>query len=150
SGTAAAGTTEGALRFTLDLVERARRNEFDPVIGRDVQVRRGLQILQRRQKNHPLLVREPRLGKGPIAGALAMRIAAGDVPANLSELSLLELETGHLVAGAKLRGEIEERVKSVVTAFKGGSAILYIAGIESLYGQGAAGSGVGDLLKPML
>ncbi len=146
----AAGSADGASRFTQDLVERARRGGFDPVIGRDVQVRRLLQILERRQKNHPLLVGEPGVGKGAIVGALAMRLAAGDVPHNLSKLSLVELETGQLVAGAKLRGEIEERVKQVVTAYKGGGAILYISGLESLYGQGAAGSGVGELLKPML
>ncbi len=150
SSGATTNAAEGAARFTQDLVERARRGGFDPVIGRDVQVRRLLQILERRQKNHPLLVGEPGVGKGAIVGALAMRIAAGDVPHNLSRLNFVELETGQLVAGAKLRGEIEERVKQVVTAYKGGDAVLYIAGIESLYGQGAAGSGVGELLKPML
>ncbi len=146
----AATAAESAARYTQDLVERARRGGFDPVIGRNVQVRRLLQILERRQKNHPLLVGEPGVGKGAIVGALAMRIAAGDVPQNLSRLAFVELETGQLVAGAKLRGEIEERVKQVVTAYKGGDAVLYINGIESLYGQGAAGGGVGELLKPML
>jgi ATP-dependent Clp protease ATP-binding subunit ClpB len=139
-------------RFTHDLVERARRGGFDPVIGRDVEVRRLLQILQRRQKNHPLLVGEAGVGKTAIVGALAMRLAAGDVPESLAKLSLLELETGLLVAGAKLRGEIEERLRQVLSSVKEGTrdTLLYINGIDSLLGQGAAGSGVGDLLKPML
>jgi ATP-dependent Clp protease ATP-binding subunit ClpB len=144
--------------FTTDLVERARRGEFDPVIGRDVEVRRLLQILERRHKHHPLLVGEPGVGKSAIICALALRIAAGDVPENLSKLAILELETGALVAGAKLRGEIEERLKSVVASVAKGSkaaaggsdALLFIRGIDSLLGQGAAASGVGDLLKPIL
>jgi ATP-dependent Clp protease ATP-binding subunit ClpB len=148
----AAGGGDVLSRFAHDLVERARRGGFDPVIGRDVEVRRLLQILERRQKNHPLLVGEAGVGKNAIVGALAMRVAAGDVPASLAKLSLLELETGQLVAGAKLRGEIEERLRQVIAALKGAArdTILYINGIDSLLGQGAAGSGVGDLLRPLL
>src|ERR1700722_8794592 len=126
-------------RFTHDLVERARRGGFDPVIGRDVEVRRLVQILERRQKNHPLLVGEAGVGKTAIVGALAMRLAAGDVPENLAKLSLLELETGLLVAGAKLRGEIEERLRQVLAAMSataGKEAVLYVSGIDSLLGQG--------------
>jgi ATP-dependent Clp protease ATP-binding subunit ClpB len=142
-------------RFTHDLVERARRGGFDPVIGRDVEVRRLLQILERRYKNHALLVGEAGVGKTAIVGALAMRIAAGDVPESLARLSILELETGLLVAGAKLRGEIEERLRQVLAALKSGTGasretLLYVHGIDSLLGQGAAGSGVGDLLRPLL
>jgi ATP-dependent Clp protease ATP-binding subunit ClpB len=142
-------------RFTHDFVERARRGGFDPVIGRDVEVRRLLQILERRQKNHPLLVGEAGVGKTAIVGALAMRIAAGDVPESLAKLSILELETGLLVAGAKLRGEIEERLRQVLAAVSSANqsakdVVLYVSGIDSLLGQGAAGSGVGDLLKPLL
>ncbi|WP_394845687.1 AAA family ATPase [Pendulispora brunnea] len=140
-------------RFTQDLVERARQGGFDPVIGRDAEVRRLLQILERRHKNHPLLVGDPGVGKTAIVGALCMRIAAKEVPQNLAQLSILELETGALVAGARLRGEIEERLKQVIGAMKGTAGserVLYISGIDSLLGQGAAGSGVGDLLKPML
>jgi ATP-dependent Clp protease ATP-binding subunit ClpB len=177
---AAGGTAEVLSRFTHDLVERARQGGFDPVIGRDVEVRRLLQILERRQKNHPLLVGEAGVGKTAIVGALAMRLAAGEVPESLATLSLLELETGLLVAGAKLRGEIEERLRQVLSAvsaapsravedpssrssqgdpagraasassFGRRDTLLYINGIDSLLGQGAAGSGVGDLLKPML
>ncbi len=139
-------------RFTRDLVERARKEGFDPVIGRDVEVRRLLQILERRRKHHPLLVGDAGVGKAAIVGALAMRIAAGDVPGGLARLRLLELETGMLVAGAKLRGEIEERLRQVLAALKADDreTLLYIDGIDSLLGQGSAGSGVGDLLKPLL
>jgi ATP-dependent Clp protease ATP-binding subunit ClpB len=149
---AAGGNGDVVSRFTHDLVERARRGGFDPVIGRDVEVRRLLQILERRQKNHPLLVGEAGVGKTAIVGALAMRVAAGEVPEGLAKSSLLELETGLLVAGAKLRGEIEERLRQVLAAVAAGPSptLLYIDGIETLLGQGAAGSGVGDLLKPLL
>jgi ATP-dependent Clp protease ATP-binding subunit ClpB len=153
TGPAAAGAGDVLSRFTHDFVDRARRGGFDPVIGRDVEVRRLLQILERRQKNHPLLVGEAGVGKTAIVGALAMRVAAGDVPESLSKLSILELETGLLVAGAKLRGEIEERLRQVLAAVAANSAkdtVLYVNGIDSLLGQGAAGSGVGDLLKPLL
>src|SRR5580700_1006985 len=152
---APAGGGDVLTRFTHDFVERARRGGFDPVIGRDVEVRRLLQILERRQKNHPLLVGEAGVGKTAIVGALAMRIAAGDVPESLAKLSILELETGLLVAGAKLRGEIEERLRQVLAAVSSANqsardVVLYVSGIDSLLGQGAAGSGVGDLLKPLL
>jgi ATP-dependent Clp protease ATP-binding subunit ClpB len=153
-GASSSGAGGGELlsRFTHDLVERARRGGFDPVIGRDVEVRRLLQILERRQKNHPLVVGEPGVGKTAIVGALAMRVAAGDVPESLVKLSMVELETGLLVAGAKLRGEIEERLRQVLAALKGSAkdTLLCISGIDSLLGQGAAGTGVGDLLKPLL
>ncbi len=150
SSTVGGGTQVEASRFTQDLTARAKQNGFDPVIGRDNEVRRLVQILERRQKNHPLLVGEPGVGKTAIVGALAQRIASGDVPHNLAGLSILELEVGTLVAGAKLRGEIEERLKQVVGAVKSKDTVLFIDGIESLFSQGAAGSGVGDLLKPLL
>ena len=139
-------------RFTDDLVERARRGGFDPVIGRDVEVRRLLQILQRRQKNNPMLVGEAGVGKTAIVRSLAMRLAAGEVPESLSSLGILELETGLVVAGAKLRGEIEERLRQVVSAIKGSAkdTLLYVSGIDSLLGQGTTGGGVGELLKPLL
>ncbi|MBX3205428.1 MAG: AAA family ATPase [Labilithrix sp.] len=144
------GSSADAARYLHDLTARARESGFDPVIGRDVEVRRLLQILERRQKNHPLLVGEPGVGKTAIVGALAMRIAAGDVPQNLASLSILELETGLLVAGAKLRGEIEDRLKQVIASIKGKDSLLFISALESLLGQAAGGSGIGDLLKPLL
>ncbi|MDB4937284.1 MAG: ATPase with chaperone, two ATP-binding domain [Labilithrix sp.] len=145
-----ASAADAMNRYVNDLTARARDKGFDPVIGRDTEVRRLLQILERRQKNHPLLVGEPGTGKTAIVGALAMRIAAGDVPQNLASLSILELEIGQLVAGAKLRGEIEDRLKQVISQIKSQDTLLYISSLESLLGQGGAGSGVGDLLKPML
>lgn len=139
-------------RFTHDLVERARKGGFDPVVGRDVEVRRLLQILERRHKNCPLLIGDPGTGKTAIVGALAMRLAAGDAPESLTKLDLLELETGLLIAGAKLRGEIEERLRQLLAALKSArrETLLYVGDIDSLIGQGAVGSGVGDLLKPVL
>jgi ATP-dependent Clp protease ATP-binding subunit ClpB len=149
-GSSGVTATDAMSRYVNDLTARARDKGFDPVIGRDTEVRRLLQILERRQKNHPLLVGEPGTGKTAIVGALAMRIAAGDVPQNLASLSILELEVGQLVAGAKLRGEIEDRLKQVISQIKSQETLLYISSLESLLGQGGAGSGVGDLLKPML
>jgi ATP-dependent Clp protease ATP-binding subunit ClpB len=146
------GSGDGPSRYTRDLIAVAVAGKFDPVIGRDVEVRRLLQILERRQKNHPLLVGDPGVGKTAIVGALAMRIASGDVPHNLSKLAVLELETGSLVAGAKLRGEVEDRLKQVLASVKAaaGDTVLYISNIDSLFGQGASGSAVGELLKPLL
>jgi ATP-dependent Clp protease ATP-binding subunit ClpB len=152
TGTPASGSGDALARFTHDLVERARRGALDPVIGRDVEVRRLLQILERRQKNHPLLVGDAGVGKTAIVRALAMRIAAGDVPASLGRLSILELETGQLLAGAKLRGEIEERLRLVLSAVAASArdTLLFVGGIDSLLGQGSVGGGVADLLKPVL
>jgi ATP-dependent Clp protease ATP-binding subunit ClpB len=143
---------DGVARYTRDLIAVAKGGKFDPVIGRDLEVRRLLQVLERRQKNHPLLVGEPGVGKTAIVGALAMRIASGDVPHNLAGLALLELETGALVAGAKLRGEVEDRLKQVLASVKTSASetVLYISGLDSLFGQGVSGSAVGELLKPML
>jgi ATP-dependent Clp protease ATP-binding subunit ClpB len=150
AASAPGGGSDALARYVHDLTAKARESGFDPVIGRDTEVRRLLQVIERRQKNHPLIVGDPGVGKSAIVRALAMRIAAGDVPQNLAHLSILELETGLLVAGAKLRGEIEDRLKQVISAIKAKDTILYIAALDSLLGQGAAGGGVGDLLKPML
>ncbi|MBI5537097.1 MAG: AAA family ATPase [Deltaproteobacteria bacterium] len=140
--------------FTRDLVALARSGKVDPVIGRDGVVRRLLQILERRGKNHPLIVGEPGVGKSAIIRALAARVRDGDVPANLADLRMLEFDTGAIVAGAKLRGELEERVKRLIEALAAdaahGNAILVVENFDALLGQGATGAGVGDLLKPVL
>ncbi len=137
-------------QFLVDWVDRAKRSEIDPVIGRDGELRRLLQILERRGKNHPLLVGEPGVGKSAIVGALATRMAAGDVPRNLAKMTLVELQIGPLVAGAKLRGEIEERLKQVIFTLKKRDSLLYIANLDALFGPGATGGSVGELLKPAL
>jgi ATP-dependent Clp protease ATP-binding subunit ClpB len=138
--------------YTRDLVALAREGKFDPVIGRDTEVRRLLQILERRQKNHPLLVGDAGTGKTAIVRALAMRVAAGEVPANMGKLAIRELEVGALMAGAKLRGELEDRMKQVLASIKanGEESVLYVSNIDSLFGQGSTGAGVGELLKPLL
>ncbi len=141
------------LQYTRDLVEDARRGHFDPVIGRDTELRRLLTILERRQKSHPLLVGEPGVGKGAVVGALAMRIAGEDVQTSLAGAHLLQLDTGALVAGARLRGEVEERVRKLIASLSGidgHDVILFVPGIEQLFGQGPAGSSVGDLLQSAL
>jgi ATP-dependent Clp protease ATP-binding subunit ClpB len=139
--------------YVRDLVADAREGRFDPVIGRDVEARRLLQILERRFKNHPLIVGEPGVGKTALIRSLADRIAHGDVPSNLAQARLLELDTGALVAGAKLRGEIEQRLKALVDKLRGtadAESILVVEDIDTLFGQGVQGSGVGELLKPLL
>jgi ATP-dependent Clp protease ATP-binding subunit ClpB len=153
--TSAGGGGGGAVgeAYVRDLVADAREGRFDPVIGRDTEARRLLQILERRFKNHPLVVGEPGVGKTALIRSLADRIARGDVPSNLAQARLLELDTGALVAGAKLRGEIEQRLKSLVDKLRStadAESILVVEEIDALFGQGVQGSGVGELLKPLL
>jgi len=139
--------------YTRDLVADARDDRFDPVIGRDAEIRRLMQILERRFKNHPMIIGEPGTGKTTIIRGLAMRIAKGDVPSNLAGARLLELDTGALVAGAKLRGEIELRLKTVIDRLRGmedAENILVVEELDALFGRGITGSGVGELLKPLL
>src|SRR5262249_43201090 len=115
--------------------------------------RRLLQILERRFKNHPLIVGEPGVGKTALVRSLADRIARGDVPTNLAGALLLELDTGALVAGAKLRGEIEQRLKAIVDQLRADAkteTVLVVEELDSLFGQGVQGAGVGELLKPLL
>ncbi|MBI4703415.1 MAG: AAA family ATPase [Deltaproteobacteria bacterium] len=143
----------GAGEFTVDLVAQARSGCFDPVVGRDAEVRRLLQILERRFKNHPLLVGEPGVGKTSLIRALAGRLAAGDVPSNLAGARLLGLDTGALVAGARLRGDVEQRFKAVVDGLRApadAESILVVEELHALFGQGVTGAGVGELLKPLL
>jgi ATP-dependent Clp protease ATP-binding subunit ClpB len=157
SGSSSAPSSSGgggdALLYTRDLVTEAKEGRFDPVIGRDVEARRLLQILERRFKNHPLIVGEPGVGKSALIRGLADRIARGEVPTNLADAHLYELDTGALVAGAKLRGEIEQRLKAVVDKLRAdpkAESILVVEDFDALFGQGVQGSGVGELLKPLL
>jgi ATP-dependent Clp protease ATP-binding subunit ClpB len=151
--TTSGGGKAAAESYTSDLVADARADLFDPVIGRDAEIRRLMQILERRFKNHPMIIGEPGVGKTTIIRGLAMRVAKGDVPSNLAGARLLQLNTGALVAGAKLRGEIELRLKSVIDRLRGmedAENILVVEEFDTLFGRGITGSGVGELLKPLL
>ena len=151
---ASGGAATNANDYVHDLVAEARADRFDPVIGRDAEVRRLLQILERRFKNHPLLIGEPGVGKTTMVRALATRIAAGDVPTNLADARVVELNTGALVAGASLRREVEQRFKTVLDSLTGAGegtdCVLVVEEIHSLFVQGAASAGVIDMLKPLL
>lgn len=127
-------------RFAVNLVEQARSGKLDPVIGRDDEIRRLLQILSRRTKNNPILIGEPGTGKTAIAEGLAQRIFKGDVPENLKSKLLFSLDMGALIAGAKYKGEFEERLKSVVNEVvnANGQIILFIDEIHTLVGAGKA------------
>ena len=141
-------------KFARDLTEAAREGKLDPVIGRDEEIRRTVQILARRTKNNPVLIGEPGVGKTAIAEGLALRIANGDVPDSLKDRRLMSLDMGSLIAGAKFRGEFEERLKGVLDEVKGaeGDVILFIDEMHTLIGAGK-GEGAMDasnLLKPAL
>jgi ATP-dependent Clp protease ATP-binding subunit ClpB len=147
---AATGTTD---EYLHDLVADARADRFDPVIGRDNEIRRLLQILERRFNSHPCIIGEPGVGKTTIIRGLAMRVAKGDVPANLAGARVYELDTGAIAAGAKLRGEIELRLKQVLDKLRtmdDAENIVVVEELDALFGRGVTGSGVGDLLKPLL
>jgi len=142
-------------RYAINLNERVRTGKMDPVIGRDEEIRRVLQILSRRTKNNPVLLGEPGVGKTAIAEGLAQRIVAGDVPENLQDKTLMSLDLGLLVAGAKYKGEFEERLKAVIKEVTDaeGQIILFIDEIHTLIGAGGGGEGAMDaanLLKPAL
>jgi ATP-dependent Clp protease ATP-binding subunit ClpB len=142
-------------RYAINLNERVRTGKMDPVIGRDEEIRRVLQILSRRTKNNPVLLGEPGVGKTAIAEGLAQRIVAGDVPENLRDRTLMSLDLGLLVAGAKYKGEFEERLKAVIKEVTDseGQIILFIDEIHTLIGAGGGGEGAMDaanLLKPAL
>ena len=137
--------------FGRDLTRLAAQGRFDPVVGRDAELRRILQVLARRRENNPLLVGEPGIGKTAIVQALAMRIATGDVPKMLEGKRLIALEMGALVAGAKLRGQLEERMRAVLDAVRdsGGEVLLFLDGLSSLISEGPR-AGAGDLLAASL
>ncbi len=147
-------TFDSLNRFAINLNERARLGKLDPVIGRDDEIRRVLQILSRRTKNNPILVGEPGVGKTAIAEGIAHRIVSGDVPENLKNKQLYSLDMGALIAGAKYKGEFEERLKSVVKEVvdSAGEVLLFIDEIHTLVGAGR-GDGAMDaanILKPAL
>ena len=141
-------------KFARDLTEAARAGKLDPVIGRDEEIRRTIQILARRTKNNPVLIGDPGVGKTAIAEGLALRIANGDVPDTLKDRSLMSLDMGSLIAGAKYRGEFEERLKGVLDEVKGaeGHIILFIDEMHTLIGAGKSEGAMdaGNLLKPAL
>ena len=141
-------------RYAINLNERARNGKLDPVIGRDDEIRRVLQILSRRTKNNPILIGEPGVGKTAIAEGLAQRIVNGDVPSNLASKQIFSLDMGALIAGAKYKGEFEERLKAVVNEVLAseGEIILFIDEIHTLVGAGKSEGAMdaANILKPAL
>ncbi len=150
----AEGQREALSRYTLDLTDRARQGKLDPVIGRDDEIRRTIQILQRRTKNNPVLIGEPGVGKTAIVEGLAQRIINGEVPDTLKDKRVLVLDMAQLLAGAKYRGEFEERLKSVLKEVSQdeGRTIVFIDEIHTLVGAGKAEGAIdaGNMLKPAL
>ncbi|MGX7681939.1 ATP-dependent chaperone ClpB [Jatrophihabitans sp. DSM 45814] len=149
------GTYQALEKYGVDLTAAARDGKLDPVIGRDSEIRRVVQVLSRRTKNNPVLIGEPGVGKTAVVEGLAQRIVAGDVPESLRGRTLVSLDLGAMVAGAKYRGEFEERLKAVLTEIKDsdGQILTFIDELHTVVGAGASGEGAmdaGNMLKPML